>query len=228
LKWQNIPTFVVGFIFKNRQQMIINLLIVICAYLLGSIPAAVWIGKAAKGVDVREHGSKNAGTANTMRVLGVKTGIPVLLVDVFKGFAAVKLALLSPAFEAGTNGFVNFQLVLGAAAVLGHVFPVFAGFRGGKGVATIVGILLALHWQATVIAIVVFFITLFIGKYVSLGSLMMGLSYPVSVILIFKTESISLKIFAVAVSILLIITHRKNISRLLNGKEGKATFLFKN
>jgi len=208
--------------------LIISILIVICAYLLGSVPSAVWIGKAVKGVDVREHGSKNAGATNAMRVLGVKTGIPVLLIDVFKGFAAVKLALLSPAFEAGTNALMNFQLALGAVAVLGHVFPVFAGFRGGKGVATIIGILLALHWQATLVAIVVFFITLFIGKYVSLGSLMMGLSYPVSVIFIFKTESISLKIFAVIVSILLVITHRKNISRLLNGKEGKATFLFRN
>jgi glycerol-3-phosphate acyltransferase PlsY len=110
--------------------MITNILIVIAAYLLGSIPSAVWIGKATKGIDVREHGSKNAGATNTMRVLGVKTGIPVLLIDVFKGFATVKLALLSPTFETGTNAFVNFQLVLGAAAVIGHVFPVFAGFRG--------------------------------------------------------------------------------------------------
>ena len=207
--------------------MLIDILITICAYLLGSIPSAVWIGKAVKGVDVREHGSKNAGATNTMRVLGVKTGIPVLLIDVFKGFAAVKLALFSLTFDAGTNAFVTFQLVLGAAAVLGHVFPVFAGFRGGKGVATIVGILLALHWQATLIAVAVFLIALFISKYVSLSSLMMGLSFPVSVICIFKTDSISLKIFSVAVCILLFVTHRKNISRLLNGNENKATFLFK-
>ena len=207
---------------------IIDILILTGAYLLGSIPSAVWIGKAAKGVDVREHGSKNAGATNTMRVLGVKTGIPVLLLDIFKGFAAVTLAFLSPVFECGTNAFVNFQLVLGAASVIGHVFPVFAGFRGGKGVATVVGILLALHWQATLVAIAVFFITLFISKYVSLSSLMMGSFFPISVIFIFKTDSISLKIFSVAVCILLFITHRKNISRLLNGKEGKATFLFKN
>ena len=203
------------------------LLIIAGAYLLGSIPSAVWIGKAAKGVDVREHGSKNAGTTNTMRVLGVKTGIPVLLIDVFKGFAAVTLALLSPAFEAGSNAFVGFQLALGAAAVLGHIFPVFAGFRGGKGVATIVGILLALHWQATLVAVVVFLITLFISKYVSLSSMMMGFSFPVSVIFIFKTDIISLKIFSVVVCILLLITHRENISRLLHGKENRATFLFK-
>jgi len=207
--------------------MITNLLIITAAYLLGSIPSAVWIGKSIKGVDVREHGSKNAGATNTMRVLGVKTGIPVLLIDVFKGFAAVKLALLSPTFETGANAFVNFQLVLGAAAVIGHVFPIFAGFRGGKGVATIVGILLALHWQATLVAIAIFFISLFISKYVSLSSLMMGLSFPVSVIFIFNTESISLKIFSIVVCVLLFVTHRKNIGRLLNGKESKATFLFR-
>jgi len=207
--------------------MIIDIFIAIGAYILGSIPTAVWIGKAVKGVDVREHGSKNAGATNTMRVLGVRTGIPVLLVDVFKGFAAVKLALLSLTFETGTNAFVTFQLVFGAFAVLGHIFPVFAGFRGGKGVAAIVGVLLALHWQATLIAIAVFLIALVISKYVSLSSLMMGLSFPVSVIFLFKTDSISLKIFSVIVCILLFVTHRKNISRLLNGNENKATFLFR-
>lgn len=206
--------------------MIYDILIVVGAYLIGSIPSAVWIGKLFKGVDVREHGSKNAGATNTMRVLGVKTGLPVLLIDVFKGFAAVKLALLSPDFLPGTNAYVNFQLALGVAAVLGHVFPVFAGFRGGKGVATIVGILLALHWQATLVAVAVFFISLFISKYVSLSSLMMGLSYPISIFFIFKTDSISLKIFSVVVCVALFITHRKNISRLLNGTESKATFLF--
>lgn len=207
--------------------MTMNVLILAAAYLSGSIPSAVWIGKMIKGVDVREHGSKNAGATNTMRVLGVKTGIPVLLIDVFKGFAAVKLALLSPFFEIDTNALVNFQIVLGVAAVTGHVFPVFAGFRGGKGVATVVGVLLALHWQATLLSVAVFLISLFISKYVSLSSLMMGFSFPVSVIFILKTESVSLKIFSAVVCILLFITHRKNISRLLNGKESKATFLFK-
>ena len=204
-----------------------NILIILSAYLLGSIPSSVWIGKMTKGVDVREHGSKNAGATNTMRVLGVKIGIPVLLIDVFKGFAAVKLAHFSPDFVCGENSFVTFQLALGAAAVLGHVFPVFAGFRGGKGVATIVGILLALHWQATLIAIVIFFISLCISKYVSISSLLMGLSFPISVFFIFKDDSISLKIFSIVVSILLFVTHRKNISRLINGNENKATFLFK-
>ena len=197
------------------------------AYLLGSIPSAVWIGQLTKGVDVRKHGSKNAGATNTMRVLGIKIGIPVLLIDVFKGFVAVKLALFATVIEVGTESFVTFQLALGVLAVLGHVFPVFAEFRGGKGVATIVGILLALHWQATLIAIAVFLTVLFISKYSSLSSLMMGLSFPISEIFIFQTESITLKIFSVAVCVLLFITHRKNISRLIKGNENKATFLFK-
>ena len=207
--------------------MIYNALLIAGAYLIGSIPSAVWIGKSFRGIDVREHGSKNAGATNTMRVLGFKTGIPVLLIDILKGFAAIKLALLSPDLIAGANAFVNFQLMLGAAAVVGHVFPIFAGFRGGKGVATIVGILLALHWPATMIAIGIFLITLFIFRYVSLGSLMMGLSFPISVILIFDSDSISLRIFSLVVCLALFITHRKNISRLLHGQESKATFLFK-
>ena len=207
--------------------MIYDILIIIGAYLIGSVPSAVWIGKIFCGIDVREHGSKNAGATNTMRVLGVKTGIPVLLIDILKGFAAVKLAFLSPDFLPGTNTFVNFQLILGAAAVLGHIFPLFAGFRGGKGVATIVGILLALHWPATLVAIAVFLVTLFISHYVSLGSLLMGISFPISVIFIFHSDSISMRIFSLVVCLLLFITHRKNISRLMHGTENKATFLFR-
>lgn len=198
------------------------------AYLLGSIPSAVWIGKWTKGVDVREHGSKNAGTNNTMRVLGVKTGIPVLIIDVFKGFAAVMIVRFSSSVcSFGENDEVTLKIITGAFAVIGHIFPIFAGFRGGKGVATVVGILLALNWEATLVAIAVFFIVLFIGKYVSLSSMVMGLSYPISVNIIFKTDSISMQIFSVAIAVLLLITHRKNISRLINGNESKATFLFK-
>ncbi|MDR3093562.1 MAG: glycerol-3-phosphate 1-O-acyltransferase PlsY [Bacteroidales bacterium] len=207
--------------------MLTNVIILIGAYLSGSIPSAVWIGKALHGVDVRQHGSKNAGTNNTMRVLGVATGIPVLLIDVFKGFAAVKLGLLSPVWDAGSNALVTFQLVLGFAAIAGHIFPVFAGFRGGKGVATAVGILLALHLPATLLSIAVFFLTLCISKYASVSSLMMGTAFPVSIIFFFKPESISLKIFSVVICVLLFATHHANLARLLKGEESKATFLFK-
>ena len=110
-------------------------LLILGSYLLGSIPTAVWIGKAFYGIDVREFGSGNAGATNTFRVLGKKAGFPVLIIDVLKGSAAVALAFLSPiAFE--NPDFVDLQLGLGVAVLLGHIFPVFAGFRGGKGVAT--------------------------------------------------------------------------------------------
>ena len=197
----------------------------VLAYLLGSIPSAVWIGKFSKNIDVREHGSKNAGATNTMRVLGVKIGIPVLLIDVLKGFCAVKLALFT---QLSGDLLVSFQIGLGAMAAIGHVLPVFAGFRGGKGVATIVGVLLALHWQATIVAITLFLITLFISKYVSAGSLVMGLSFPVSTFFLFQTieTPLTLKIFSIVVCFLLFVTHRKNILRLIKGAENKATFLF--
>ncbi|MDR0712684.1 MAG: glycerol-3-phosphate 1-O-acyltransferase PlsY [Bacteroidales bacterium] len=204
-----------------------NFILAITAYLLGSIPPAIWIGKALHGIDIRQYGSKNAGTSNTMRILGVKTGIPVLLIDVLKGFVAVKLAGWS-SFQAGTDAFVNMQLALGVLAVLGHLFPVFAGFRGGKGVATSAGILLALYWPAALVSIGVFLLSLFISKYMSLSSLIMGISYPISIIFIFRFEFISLKIFSIGICLILIVTHWKNISRLLHGEENKATFLFRN
>ncbi|MDR1673442.1 MAG: glycerol-3-phosphate 1-O-acyltransferase PlsY [Bacteroidales bacterium] len=204
-----------------------NFILAVPAYLLGSIPTSIWIGKALYGTDIRHHGSKNAGTSNTMRILGVKAGIPVLLIDVLKGFVAVKLACWT-SFQANTVAFVNMQLALGILAVVGHLFPVFAGFRGGKGVATSIGLLLALYWPAALLSIGVFLLSLFISKYMSLSSLIMGISYPISIIFVFKSEFISLKIFSIGICLILILTHRKNIFRLLHGEEKKATFLFKN
>lgn len=200
---------------------------VFVAYCLGSIPSAVWIGRLVKGVDVREHGSKNAGATNTMRVLGVGVGIPVLLIDIAKGYGAVSLSYLTDSFEVGSNGMVGYQIGLAVAAVLGHMFPLFAGFRGGKGVATAVGILLALSWQATLIGMGVFLVVLFISRYVSVSSMLMGVSFPLSICLLFGGEScMALKVFSVCVCVLLFISHRSNIKRLLKGEEGKATFLF--
>src|SRR5436190_3997200 len=117
-----------------------NVIALVAAYILGSIPSAVWIGKIFYGIDVREYGSGNAGATNTFRVLGKKAGIPVLAIDVLKGFSAVSLAYFQSEWVPATNAFVIFQLTLAVFAVLGHVFPVFAGFRGGKGVATLLGI----------------------------------------------------------------------------------------
>src|ERR1700751_673862 len=126
----------------------------ILAYLCGSIPTAVWIGLAFYNVDVREFGSGNAGATNTFRVLGKKEGVPVLVMDIVKGILAVALAHFSD-FPSHSNPLVNYQVALGIAAVIGHIFPVFAGFRGGKGVATLVGVCLAIVPQIAGLAVIV-------------------------------------------------------------------------
>ncbi len=198
------------------------------AYLLGSIPTAVWVGKVFYSIDVREHGSGNAGATNVMRVLGVKTGVPVLLADMLKGWFAVYLVHFQGRYEFGTEGWMLLAIILGILAVVGHIYPVFAGFRGGKGVATIAGVCIALHPLATLSALGVFIIMLIIWKYVSLGSISAGLSFPAWVILIYHSQYLSLWIFSGVAALLLIYTHRANIKRLINGEEKAASFLFKN
>lgn len=197
----------------------------VLAYLLGAIPSAVWIGQYFYGIDVREYGSGNAGATNTFRVLGKKAGIPVLLIDVFKGWIAVNLAYISN-YEVSSVQFVNLQLVLGVAALLGHIFPVYVGFRGGKGIATLLGIILAVNLYPALIAAGIFLAVLFIFNYVSLGSIISALSFPVIVIIVFKTRVPSLVIFSIAIAILVLITHQKNIERLLRREESKVK-LFK-
>lgn len=209
------------------MNWIVDVLMIIGAYLLGSIPSAVWIGKAFYGVDVREHGSKNAGSTNTIRVLGLKPGLVVFGMDMVKGFLAVNLVHLSYFLVPRTVDFVNLQLLLGIFAVLGHIFPVFAQFRGGKGVATLFGLVMAIHPYPTLICFGIFLLTLFITEYVSLSSLIAGFTFPILVMFVFKTSVPSLIIFSMIVSILLLFTHQKNIERLLRRQENKATFLKK-
>lgn len=201
-----------------------NLVLLIVAYLLGSIPSAVWIGKALYGIDVRDYGSGNAGATNTFRVLGRRAGIPVLVADVLKGFLAVKLAWISGFYLFGTQQYINFALFLGLAALLGHIFPVFAGFRGGKGVATLLGILSGIHPQAALICTVVFLLTLIVTHYVSLSSMMSALSFPIALMFVYHETVPSLNFFAMFVCVMVFITHQKNIERLLRGEESK-TFL---
>ena len=197
------------------------------AYLLGSIPSAVWIGQALYGIDVRDYGSGNAGATNTFRVLGKKAGIPVLLSDVLKGFIAVKLAWISGAYLPGTQQYINFALFLGLAALLGHIFPVFAGFRGGKGVATLLGILCGIHPQAALVCTSMFVLTLFFTQYVSLSSLMAALTFPTVIMFIYHETVPSLNFFAMFVCVMVFITHQKNIERLLKGQESKTLITFK-
>lgn len=194
--------------------------LILLAYLLGSVPTAVWVGKSFYGIDVREFGSGNAGATNTFRVLGKKAGIPVLIFDIVKGSLAVALAYFSN-FEPGGNEFINFQLGLGVAVLIGHIFPVFAGFRGGKGVATLLGIVVCILPVACSISLLVFLFVLFATRYVSLSSMSAGLVFPFVLHFILHNTNEVLTIFSVTVAVLLIITHRKNIKRLLKNQESK-------
>jgi len=202
--------------------LIFRILTVLAAYLIGSIPSSVWIGKRFYDVDVREHGSGNAGFSNTVRVLGWRAGLPVFLIDVLKGYMAVSLAHLSVSMMPGSIAFVNFQLLLGAAGVLGHIFPIYVGFKGGKGVATLLGLLLAIQPHVTLICMAIFIVVFLSTRYVSLSSMTAGIAFPILNVLVFHTTTISLVVFSMIVSILLLLTHQKNIERLLNKEESRA------
>jgi glycerol-3-phosphate acyltransferase PlsY len=202
------------------------ILLLFGAYLLGSIPTAVWWGKRYYGIDVREFGSGNSGATNTFRVLGKKAGIPVLVIDIFKGTVAVLLAHFAP-FVFDTNEFVNLELGLGIAVLIGHVFPLFAGFRGGKGVATILGVVICLTPITSLLVLLVFMIVLLSTRYVSLSSMTAGLSFPFFLNIVLKNQNQILLLFSVFVAILLIITHKKNIYRLLKKQESKVDLFIK-
>lgn len=203
-----------------------NILALLGAYLLGSIPTAVWVGKRFYNIDVREYGSGNAGATNVFRVLGKKAGIPVLLIDVIKGFLAVGLAYLTK-YSVGSNQFINLQLVLGIASLVGHIFPLFASFRGGKGIATLLGIIIAVYPYAAMISIVLFLIVFLISGYVSLGSMTAAVAFPIIVIFVFNTHTPSLIIFSILITIMVLITHQKNIERLLRSEEPKTKLINK-
>ena len=199
------------------------------AYLIGSIPTAVWVSKKIYGLDIREHGSGNAGATNTFRVLGKKAGIWVMIVDMLKGFAAVKLSYLS-LHAPGSEQMVNLQVGLGLCAVVGHIFPIWAGFRGGKGIATLFGMILAIQYYVAFSLIGVFLAMLFLTKYVSLSSISASVAFPVLILFIFKDKSpeISYKLFAIATACMVVLTHHKNISRLLAGNESKVRLIKRN
>ena len=202
--------------------------LVFIAYLLGSIPTSVWIGKTFYNIDVREFGSGNAGATNTFRVLGRSAGIPVLIIDIIKGTLAVALSYFS-AFETGSNAFVDLQLALGVAALIGHIFPVFAGFRGGKGVATILGIVICIVPVACALSLLVFLICLLSSRIVSLSSMLAGISFPIFLNIVLGNTNPILIVFSIIVALLLIVTHRKNIKRLLKKEESKVSlFTVKN
>jgi acyl phosphate:glycerol-3-phosphate acyltransferase len=215
------------FNFINYLTVIVFLL----AYLVGSIPTAVWVGKWFFGIDVRNYGSGNAGATNTIRVLGPKAGIPVFIIDVMKGFGAVELAYIcgddyginTPFFH--NEFFAFFKIIIAFIAIVGHVFPIFAGFRGGKGIATSLGVVLALLTYPALVSFVIFMIVLLITHYVSVGSMSGAIIFPFFSYYVFGNDEWAYIIFSITVVIFIFFNHRKNIKRLRIGEEAK--FFFK-
>jgi glycerol-3-phosphate acyltransferase PlsY len=195
------------------------------AYIFGSIPTAVWIGKSWYNLDVREHGSKNAGATNTFRVLGKKPGIIVLSIDVIKGFLAVYLPFIFLYTKIDLDILIQIQIISAILVVLGHVFPVFANFKGGKGVATSLGVIFGIHPLAAAICLGIFLIVFIIGNYVSLGAIIASFSFPLLIKFVFDETSIWLNSFSMILSLAVIVAHRKNMLRLLNGTESKMYLL---
>jgi glycerol-3-phosphate acyltransferase PlsY len=210
------------------MNIAIDILLVIAAYLLGSVSNAIWIAKLLYGIDVREYGSKNAGATNVLRTLGWKAALPVFLLDILKGVLAVQLVRFTT-YVPSTNPYVGYQIALGAAVFVGHIFPVFARFKGGKGVATMTGVLLSMHPYALLIAFAVWLLIFLPTRYVSLSSICASIAFPIAVIVVFgmlldSTETLTMKIFSVAVCLIIIYTHRTNIKRLMKGEESKTVF----
>jgi len=198
----------------------------IFAYLIGAIPSAVWIGKIFYGKDVRNFGSGNAGATNTFRVLGVTAGIIVLALDIVKGIAAVALANFPGGGNFSPSQFLYYQIGLGIAAGLGHIFPVYLNFKGGKGVATFFGVILYLFPLVALVCVATFFTVFFITHYVSLSSMIASFAFTVSIFLLYLKDmhELPLIIFAVVIPLIICYTHRKNISRIVNGTETKMYF----
>ena len=190
--------------------MVVVLMIV--AYILGSIPNALWIGKVFKGIDVREHGSKNTGATNAARVLGAKLGILTLILDISKG--AIPTLIATMLLDSSIS-----VILVGICAILGHSFSIFMKFKGGKAVATTVGVFIVLVPGAILLAAVIFFLVFGITRYVSLSSMIGAISLPIWIILFYK--NIPLTIFGIIIAILIIVRHKSNIQRLLNGTESK-------
>ncbi len=196
----------------------------ILAYLLGSVPTSVWIGKYFYGKDIRKYGSGNAGATNALRVLGTRIGVIVLILDFFKGIGAVAIAGVFVNYFYSYEAFAMYQISLGIVAVIGHMFPVFANFKGGKGVATLAGIVLAIYPNIFVVCLGVFITVFLLTRYVSLSSMTAAIAFPIFAIFVFNVELISKIIFSVLTMSVLLISHRKNIQRLIKGEENKISF----
>ncbi len=205
------------------MSLFMTVLMVMAAYLLGSIPSSVWYGIGYLGVDVRKFGSKNAGATNTFRVLGKRAGTVVMLIDVLKGWTATMLAVLLYYFGLITHEqILTYQFIFGIVAIVGHIFPIYVNFKGGKGVATLLGMVLAVHPELALVCITIFILTLIASQYVSLSSILATLAFPVLLLLgVFGKPEVSLVVFGFAMFLMVVFTHQKNIVRLFNGSENR-------
>lgn len=214
--------------------------IIVISYLIGSIPTSLLITKWVKGVDIRNYGSGNAGGTNVSRVLGWKYGVLVILLDALKGASAVilvaRLHYGSMPFQNATpfDDFTLVQIIAGVSAVIGHIWTIFAGFRGGKGIATALGMLLFIITIDMLIAIAVFLLVVMLTKYISLGSILGAVSVPL--VLMVRENLFNVDIpgygtllpFTIGISLLILYTHRANLSRLAAGKENQVKLFKKN
>ncbi len=202
-----------------------ELLLIVIAYFIGSIPTALWVSKTFFNFDIRDYGSGNSGATNTYRVLGAKWGTFVMIVDMIKAIVAVKLVFFLPyAFENDLY-LVNMQLGLGLATVVGHIFPVWANFRGGKGVASLFGMVLGIQPNVALCCVGIFILVLYLTRWVSLSSILASVAFPVFILVIFNEPEHLYRVFAITVAMLVLLTHQKNITRILKGRESKASIL---
>ena len=190
-------------------------LLMVLAYFMGAIPSGVWLGKIFKNIDVRDYGSKNSGATNSYRVLGAKLGIAVLIIDVLKGFIPLYIA-------SKFNLKYNDLVILGLVAILAHTFSCFISFKGGKGVATSLGVFLFLAPVITLILLVIFILVVYFTKYISLGSITAAFLLPIFTF--FTHRDSYLFALSVIIAIFVIYRHKTNISRLLSGTENKFKF----
>jgi acyl phosphate:glycerol-3-phosphate acyltransferase len=202
-----------------------EVLLIIVAYLIGSIPTAVWVSKAFFNIDIRDYGSGNSGATNTYRVLGPKWGTFVMIVDMIKAITAVKLAFFLPNALDNEVYLINLQLGLGLSAVVGHIFPIWADFRGGKGVASLFGMVLGIQPNVALCCVGVFILVLYLTRWVSLSSILASIAFPVFILVIFNEPEKLYRVFAITVAMLVLLTHQKNIERLIKGVESKAPIL---
>lgn len=200
-------------------------LLIILAYLIGSIPTALIVSKKYFGIDIRDYGSGNMGATNVFRVLGTRYGSIVMAFDILKGMAAVGLYLFFPYYIENELQRTNLMMGLGLAAVLGHIFPVFANFKGGKGVATLFGMVLAVQPLVAVSCMGVFLLVLFLTRYVSLSSILAAIMLPVCVLWIWNEHELTYRIFAILVACMVLVTHQKNIIRIMRGVESRIPIL---